>query len=670
MGDSKKSFMNNFRREVFFILLSLCFVYSVFSESNQNGKSTIATEAVKENIYVKPVEGLSSDFICGADISMVAEIEKNGGKYYNALGNEDDIFNILKENGVNWIRLRLWNNPVNERDIYANGKVISKKGELSGGGNNNLETDIKLAQRAKKAGMKFLLDFHYSDSWADPSKQKMPNEWKKLDAKELNKAVEKFTKESIEQFISAGAAPDMVQIGNELNGGFMWPLGKTWKGKTDIEIGGMKGFITLLKSAAKGVRSAQGKNKIKIMIHLADGGDNNLYQQMFTPITKAKVDFDVIGLSYYSFWHGSIDDLKKNLTDLSKRYKKELVVAETSYGFTEDDGDGQGNNFMMYSDDNHGYIASVQGQATSVRDVIETVSSVAKGTGVFYWEPAWIPVEGAGWRTGEGNNWENQAMFDFEGKVLPSLAVFNLVHGKGEVENVWGGSAKNKSDFEPYASERLTIKTLPTEKPKLPAKMKVTYSNDSEAIADVVWENHDWASEKEEKIVTISGTIKDSTFKVYADINISNQVNIIPDSSFESGKLGEWKLNGPSSACFVENNKSNSYTGKYTYKYWLDTSFRSILSRTFTNIPNGKYTFSLYAMGGGGENTIKIFAKDFDGTDKQLTTTVKNTGWKNWKQYVIEDIEVTNNQVMVGIYLNTNSGNWGNFDDVELYLTK
>lgn len=636
-----------------------------------SAKTNSAADAVKQQIVVEPVAGLSPDFMRGVDISMLAEIEKNGGKFYNAQGKEDDIINILKENGVNWVRLRLWNNPVNDFDVYANGEIISKKGEPAGGGNNDIVVDFQLARRAKKAGMKLLLDFHYSDTWADPSKQKTPAAWKNMDAKQLNKTVEEYTRDTLEKLIKANVRPDMVQIGNELNGGFMWPLGKTWKSKTDTSVGGMDGFIALLKSASKGVREAQGSGDvIKIVIHLANGGDNNLYRQMFDPITNAKVDFDVIGLSFYTYWHGSLADLKANMTDLSKRYKKEMAVVETAYGFTEDDGDSQGNNFMVYSDDNNGYIPSVQGQATAVRDIIETVSSVKGGVGVFYWEPDWIPVKGAGWRSGEGDNWENQAMFDFTGKVLPSLAVFNLIYGKGDVTNIWGGSAKSGSSFTPYGSEKVTVKTMPATKPNLPSKIKVIYTDDSERLTEIIWDKHDWSAEKKEGVVKVGGTVKGSSFKVEAEVTISNQVNLVTDPSWETGKLGEWKLNGPADACFVENNKSNSRTGKWTYKYWLDSGFKSILTRTFTNIPNGTYTYSLWAMGGGGENAIKIFAKDFDGTKNQLSSNVKNTGWKNWKQYTVDKIVVTNNTVTIGIYLDTKAGNWGNFDDVELYLNK
>ena len=647
------------------LCLMLCATF-VFADNS-------ADLAVKQNILVEPVKGLSDDFIKGVDISSLADIEKAGGKYYNAQGEEADIFEILKENGVNWVRLRIWNNPTYAEDLYdAYGNLIAKKGEAYGGGNNSVEVDIPLAVRAKEAGLKLLLDFHYSDTWADPGKQNMPQDWVGLNEKNLNAAVEKYTKESLEAFIKAGARPDMVQIGNELNNGFMWPLGKIW-GDAGEKVGGMDGFITLLKSAAKGVRSAQGNGeKIKIAIHLADGGNNGLYRSIFDPIKASKLDYDVIGLSFYTYWHGSTTDLKSNMTDLAKTYGKELIVMETAYAFTPEDGDDQGNVFQVYSNEKEGYVPSVQGQATAIADVIKTVASVKGGNGVFYWEPAWIPVEGAGLSATEGCTWENQSMFDFEGRVLPSLAVWNLVSGKGEVSNVWGGSAKNGSGFVPYSiTDEIKLVAKPGETPKLPALVKLVYTNDSEKLAFVSWEKYDWSKTQKGDVVQVKAKLAGSKFAPVATVEVTTRENLIDDPSFESEQFGAWVLNGPSTACLLESNKSNAHTGNITYKYWLGTGFKSILSRKFTDIKNGTYTLSIWAMGGGGENTIRLFATDFDANnkEKQLTSIITNTGWQNWVQYKI-DVPVTSGEITIGIYLDTNPGNWGNFDDVELYLNE
>lgn len=611
-------------------------------------------DGVKQNIVVEPVNGLSDDFMKGVDISSLADIESAGGKFYNAAGQEEDLFKILKDNGVNWIRLRVWNNPTIDGQPY-------------GGGNNSVATDIPLAKRAKDAGLKLLIDFHYSDTWADPGKQNMPQDWVKLNAKQLNAAVEKFTRESLEAFISAGARPDAVQIGNELNNGFMWPLGKIW-GNEGEKVGGMEGFIALLKSASKGVRAAEnGGDPMKIIVHLADGGNNELYRAIFDPLKNAKLDYDIIGLSFYTYWHGSCIDLKKNLMDLSKRYGKELCVMETAYAFTKDDGDDQGNVFMVYSGDTDGYIPSVQGQATAVRDVINTVASVKGGAGVFYWEPAWIPVTGAGLSATEGDTWENQGMFDYSGRALPSLAVWNLVSGKGEVKNVWGGSAKNGGGFVPYdMADPVKVVTMPGVAPILPKMPKIVFTNDKEQQLLVSWEQKDWANETKPGKIILKGKISGSSYTPLAEVEISSKVNLIEDNSFESGKLGKWILNGDDTACFLENNKSNSHNGKYTYKYWLGSGFKSALYQDFKGLENGTYEARVWAMGGGGENDARLVAENFDSKGTVVSAKVENTGWLAWKLYTIS-FEVTKGQVTLGIYLDTTAGNWGNFDDIELY---
>ena len=635
--------------------------------SSAFAKANSAADGVKQNILVEPVNGLAHDFIRGVDISSLADIEKAGGKFYNDNGKEEDLFKILKDHGVNWVRLRVWNNPTyadNYKDPYT-GKS-AKKGQAYGGGTNSVVNDIPLARRAKAAGLKLLIDFHYSDSWADPAKQHMPQDWVGLSDKKLNSAVEAFTRDSIKKFIEAGARPDMVQIGNELNNGFMWPLGKIW-GNDGEKVGGFPGFTRLLTSASKGVREAQGSGaKIQIVVHLADGTNNDLYHTVFDEVVKANVDFDVIGLSYYNYWHGATGLLKRNMNDLSKVYGKNVCVMETAYAFTEDDGDDQGNAFQVYSGDSEGYLPSVQGQATAIRDVINVVASVPNGLGVFYWEPAWIPVKGAGLSATEGDTWENQGMFDFKGRALPSLSVWNLVGGKGEVTNKWGGSAKVGSGFTPYAqSEPITITTTPGKEPALPSFNKILFTNDKENKIQVIWEKHDWKAETKPRTFELKGRITGTEFVPVAKVTISQNLNLVEDSSFESGNFGKWTLDGDGAACFIENNKGNAKTGKYTYKYWLGTGFKSTLRQTFTGLENGTYEASIWAMGGGGENEISFRATNFDGA-KVESVAVVNTGWKNWNQYKIR-IPVKENKLTLEIFLNTNNGNWGNFDDVELF---
>ena len=608
-----------------------------------------------ERIIVEPIPGLPEDFIRGADISTLAWIEECGGKYYDRDGREQDLFTILKDSGVNWIRLRLWHNPVNPSNVVVDRKVLSKRGDPIGGGNNNLKRTVSMAKRAKDAGSKLLLDIHYSDFWADPENQRKPLAWARLSGKELEKAVYEYTLETLRTMKKEGCFPDMVQIGNELNGGMLWPDGKTWTDGTE-EIGGFEGFTNLLKQGVRAVRRAQPWGaKTKVMIHLANGGDNGLYRWVFDEITAAKVDYDVIGLSFYPYWHGSMDALTANLRDLVSRYGKEVCVVETAYGFTEEDGDAQGNRFQIYSDEKYGYLPTVQGQATEVRDVMAAVHEGGgeKGLGVFYWEPAWILVEGAGWRTGEGNNWENQAMFDYDGRALPSLEVFKRVYDR------------QKPEIKPVSFETPKALVVVGSEPVLPSGVKIIYSDDSLEATPVEWDDHDFSKETKERTFMLDGRTAGG-FPVKMEVTMSRKVNLVDDPSWESGKLGQWKLDGNGKYCFVENNKSNAYSGTWTYKYWWSDPFKSTLSRTFTGIPDGTYTLSLYAMGGGGENTIELFAENYGGP--RVFTEVVNTGWKNWKQYTVSGIEVRGGKCTIGIHIDANGGNWGNFDDVEFYL--
>ncbi len=612
-------------------------------------------------LTVRPVPGITDTFIMGADISSLAQIEECGGKYYDADGQEKDMLLILKERGVNWIRLRLWNDPVNDQPVIEGGNLISNKGQRVGGGTNGLDRDIGLAKRAKALGMKVLLDFHYSDFWADPGKQNKPAAWKGLTGKALEKALYDYTRAVIRRMADEDARPDMVQIGNEINNGMLWPDGKIW-GASGETVGGFAGFVRILARASRAVRDAdrptKGEAPIKIAIHLADGGDNGLYRTVFDQIRKARIDYDVIGLSYYSYWHGPVSDLEANLRDVAARYGKDVAVMETAYGFTEADGDGFGNAFKPYDDGERGYLASVQGQATAVRDVIAAVAGVPdrRGIGVFYWEPGWIPVPGAGWRTGEGDSWDNQAMFDFAGNALPSLDVFSRVRTGSDV-----------APPVPVEAAKVRVTATAGETIPLPPRVRVTFSDDSFRYLPAEWDLSPLGNRSQTGTAPVAGTVTGYGLPVAAEVTFTRVKNLVGDPSFERGNLEGWTYSGPEGACFAENNAANAHTGKWTYKYWLATPFRSTLTRTFTGLPNGTYVLKCAAMGGGGENSIALFARDF-GNGGEASVGIVNTGWKKWAVYETPAFEVTNGRCTIGIGIDAKAGNWGNFDDLEFYL--
>ncbi|MFH7905976.1 arabinogalactan endo-beta-1,4-galactanase [Enterobacter cloacae] len=380
--------------------------------------SAFAADAVK----TRPFNTMPADFIKGADISTLLEAEQHGAKFYNQNGQQQDAIAILKANGVNYVRLRLWVDPQD-----ASGKTY-------GGGSNNLENTIALAKRVKAQGLKLLLDFHYSDFWTDPGKQFKPKAWEKMDYPQLKTAIHDYTRDTIARFKKEGVLPDMVQIGNEINGGMLWPEGKSW-GQGGGEFDRLAG---LLNAAIGGLKeNLTGGEQVKIMLHLAEGTKNDTFRWWFDEIAKRDVPFDIIGLSMYTYWNGPISALKANMDDISKRYNKDVIVVEAAYGYTLDNCDNAENSFQAKEEKDGGYPGTVQGQYDYIHDLMQSVIDVPdhRGKGIFYWEPTWIAVPGTTWATKagmkyihdewkEGNARENQALFDCQGKVLPSITVF------------------------------------------------------------------------------------------------------------------------------------------------------------------------------------------------------------------------------------------------------
>jgi arabinogalactan endo-1,4-beta-galactosidase len=491
--------LKKFKVKLFVSLFTSIYLISIFITGTVYGYSH-----KQDNIIINPIQSIDDDFIKGVDISTLLEVEENGGVFYNEKGKEEDCLKILKDNGVNYVRLRLWNNPVfTEDQLDEDGNVEYYAGEYMGGGNNDLETTLLLAKRAKKLNMKIYLDFHYSDWWADPGKQNIPAEWEDLSVDELKIKVYEYTKEVLEIMDENGVLPDMVQIGNEVNGGILWPYGKTWYEEDDTEIGGYDGFVELLSQGINATREVCGEDT-KVVIHVANGGNNDLFVYVFDELTERNLDFDVIGISYYPIWHGTLDDLKYNMEDLSERYGKELAVVETGYANTLEDDDGWENFFVESSVDTGGYKATVQGQASAIRDIMEVVSDTEGGLGIFYWEPAWI--SGVGWKVGEGNPWENMTFFDYDGKVLPSIKVFN-VSNKGRYTRI------KISEVE---KEEITLNV--GEEIDLPSEAKVYYNDDSLDYANVTWKKFNQNILEKEGAYTIKGCVEGTNIKAYLKI--------------------------------------------------------------------------------------------------------------------------------------------------------
>jgi arabinogalactan endo-1,4-beta-galactosidase len=241
--------------------------------------------------------------ILGADISFLPQLESTGRKFYDN-GVQKDVIQLLKDRGFNYIRLRIFNNP-------AADSGYSKKGFC------DLDNTQKMALRIKAAGMGFLLDFHYSDNWADPGKQHKPAAWKAAGFQQLQDSLRTFTKNTLLALKKQGTLPDMVQVGNEINHGMLWPDGNTKH---------MDTLAAFFKAGIQGVKDVD--KSIKIMLHIACGGQNGESRYFIDNMLKRGVKFDIIGESYYPEWHHTPDSLKRNLTDLSARYKQDVIVAE------------------------------------------------------------------------------------------------------------------------------------------------------------------------------------------------------------------------------------------------------------------------------------------------------------------------------------------------------
>lgn len=358
-------------------------------------------------------------FIRGVDVSSLTKVEDRGVTFYDK-GAQKDPMTILRSYGANLVRLRAFVDP---KDL---------------GGYNDTADTVALAGRAKRSGMDILLDLHYSDFWADPGKQFKPTAWEDLSTDELVDAVYDYTFDILTALVEANAAPDMIQIGNEIQSGLLWPEGKTWGEGS----GGFPVTARLLNAGIKATRDVLG-DRVEIVLHLADGGDNGLYRWWFDEITANGVtDFDIIGLSYYPYWHGTLGELADNMNDVSQRYDKDVLVVETAYGFTLESFDSLPQTFTQNEADTAGYEVSPAGQAAFLGDLTEVILNVpdGRGRGFVYWEPTWLAVpfdtlsESTGWCYDEGygycepeypgNAWENQALFDFGGNALESLEAF------------------------------------------------------------------------------------------------------------------------------------------------------------------------------------------------------------------------------------------------------
>jgi arabinogalactan endo-1,4-beta-galactosidase len=341
-----------------------------------------------------------ADMMLGADLSFAGQ-ETAAGTTFTDQGRAATPVQILRAHGGNYVRMRLWVDPP--------------------AGYSDLAADLALARQVRAAGMRVYLDIHYSDFWADPQHQDTPAAWRGQDLPTLANTVRSYTRDVIAAFARQGTPVDMVSIGNEIRNGMLWPTGQIdWTADT-----GWDNLATLLTAGIQGARSADpAGHPLRVMLHFDQGGDNATSYRFFHNLVSRRVRFDVIGLSYYTFFHGPVTGLRDNVDRLATQFGKDIVIAETQYAWTLANGDTTGN-FVWQADQlEGGYPAGPGGQLSFLDDLLSILAQVpgGHGAGLFYWEPEWVP--GVGWEPGAGSPNDNLTLFDFQGRALPSIGLF------------------------------------------------------------------------------------------------------------------------------------------------------------------------------------------------------------------------------------------------------
>ncbi|HWS34291.1 MAG TPA: glycosyl hydrolase 53 family protein [Actinoplanes sp.] len=354
---------------------------------------TAAILAIAVMVNPAPAQAASLTML-GGDVSSLQRTLDLGGKYYNASGTAANPYDILKTAGMNYARLRVWNNPAS--------------------GYNNKAKVLQQAAAIKAKGLKLMVDFHYSDTWADPGKQYPPAAWKSYSLSQLQTAVYNYTYDVCTSLKSAGLTPDSVQIGNEINVGMLWPQGQVVNNN----------FAPLASLLKQGYNATKACNSgTQVLIHVADADSMANARWFFDGIKAQGVQWDVSALSYYCMWHGTLANLYNVITDVRTRYGKPVVIAETAYQFTTADADSEKNSIpgTVLCD---GIPATSAGQAQQFTWTQNTARN-AGAIGVFYWEPTWYAIKGNGWDpaniNGTGDGWDNMAVFDWGGKVNPYI---------------------------------------------------------------------------------------------------------------------------------------------------------------------------------------------------------------------------------------------------------
>ena len=625
-------------------------------------------ETVPGPLYVKKVENLPEDFIFGMDISSVLAEEASGVKYYDFDGNETDLFRLLADNGINFIRVRVWNDP------------FDSEGRGFGGGNCDIGAAVEIGRRATVCGMKLLVDFHYSDFWADPGKQMSPRAWAGMDVDGKEQAAYEFTLDCMKQLKEAGVDVGMVQVGNETNGKMAGE--KTWMAIAHIMDAGAKAVREIYPDALIAVHFANPENPDSYRIY----AEKLAYYEKY-----GRINYDVFATSYYPYWHGTLDNLAGILTEISETYGKKVMVMETSYAFTGEDTDFSPNTISGGGGIVRDYPFTPQGQANCIRNITDTVvNRTPAGIGVCYWEGAWITVGTDSWEENHekweqfGSGWassyarvydpgdagkyyggsavDNQAFFDASGHPLESLKVFSLMRSGSGITPV--PDALDEPEI-------LCDLNMPLE---LPETVDAIMTDNSRQAIPVSWN----LTAEQDRLMHTSGEaryeITGEAGGMQAKCCVSMiRYNYLQDYSFEE-ESGAWVFTdlGKADELYVEDKKTDSLTGSKHAHFWsaAQGSVEFTLEQTVKDLPEGKFCFSVSVMGGDcGATDIFAYVK-VDGQEAARSEQIPITGWNSWNEGVIPGFDhPAGSEVTVGLYVKcqgSGNGAWGKIDDMKL----
>lgn len=618
----------------------------------------LCTGAQASDLYVRKAEHLPEDFFLGMDVSSVLSLEASGVRYRDTDGTEKDLFALLSENGVNLIRVRVWNDPF---DSDGNGY---------GGGNNNIEAAVEIGRRAAAYGLPLLVDFHYSDFWADPSKQQTPKAWEGMDIKAKAEALYTYTADCLSRLKAEGIRVSMVQLGNETNGRMCGE--RIW----------MNIVHHLMKAGSRAVREVYPDALVAVHFTNPESADTML--NYASKLAYYDLDYDVFGTSYYPYWHGTLDNLRQVLGEIAETYGKKVMVMETSYAYTLEDGDFSGNTIGEGGGYEKYWPVTVQGQSNALQDVVRTVQE-AGGIGVCWWEGAWIPVGtesfeensrlwetyGSGWASSFAGSYdpadagkyyggcacENQAMFDFEGRALPSLATFRLLRTGQEVE------VRPDAIDDPILTCDLAGEIV------LPETVSAVMNDGSRIELPVTWEAVDTAAMKASGPAeyTVQGVAEGMPATLL--IRMVN-FNYLINGDFEGEDTGEWVTDnfGGTEQLYIEEKKSDSLDGTKHYHFYSaakdQVGFR--LEQTVNNLPAGTYRFDVSIMGGDAGD-YESYAYIKKGGEVSAECGLQITAWNAWHEGACETEVEEGGSLTVGVYVRCGgAGAWGKIDAATL----